>query len=67
MVVRVGGGWSHNVLRHRCGGGNGRMFGGGAQDNGSLPAGVTEKEGDFLRVWAAMARGWCSTRRTKTT
>lgn len=41
--------------------GNGKMFGGGAQDNGSLVAGVTEKEGDFLRVlggdgaWMAFA------------
>jgi photosystem II stability/assembly factor-like uncharacterized protein len=29
---------------------NGRIFGGGAQDNGSLVAGVSGKEGDFLRV-----------------
>jgi photosystem II stability/assembly factor-like uncharacterized protein len=29
---------------------NGKIFGGGAQDNGSLVAGVTGKEGDFLRV-----------------
>ena len=30
--------------------GNGRIFGGGAQDNGSLVAGVTATEGDFLHV-----------------
>ena len=29
---------------------NGKIFGGGAQDNGSLLAGVSGQEGDFLRV-----------------
>jgi hypothetical protein len=29
---------------------NGKVFGGGAQDNGSLVTGVTDKEGDFLHV-----------------
>lgn len=29
---------------------NGKVFGGGAQDNGTLMAGVTGKEGDFLHV-----------------
>ena len=29
---------------------NGRIFGGGAQDNGTLVTGVTDKEGDFLHV-----------------
>ena len=30
--------------------GDGSIFGGGAQDNGTLVAGVSEKEGDFLHV-----------------
>ena len=30
------------VLRHRCFAGNGKLMGGGAQDNGSLVGGVTE-------------------------
>ena len=29
---------------------NGKVFGGGSQDNGSLVAGVSGREGDFLRV-----------------
>ena len=43
---------------------NGRIFGGGAQDNGSLVTGVTGTEESSCACWMATARGWSSTRRT---